>query len=243
MLAVVREANVRKFIVLIFAVALGIGISSAWAQMGWGPSIRIFAGKDNKMMQGCLTCPPQAPDSLFNLRSDYGRCANLGTSSDDVSLPCRKWPSEDVSPCSDQAKKPPLMFDDQGTYYGAFSLGGVHGHPDSVCNPESLYQSEGACRVVRDVCSGVALNYALEWQRTLNMGLCDGSKSLAWIDAAGKFIKLSDGAQFLVESKSRGQVLRDWFTGDPVYVCPGGRLASPRRREVIFATLSRRGSE
>lgn len=119
--------------------------------------IMIFGGKGHDVYLGCLNCPETAPDSIFNPNGKFGRCSSIY----DDNLFCRGLYSEyggkglykDQSACGSNAGDPPVIVDENGGYYGRFSLGGLYGHNDSVC--ASIYgkfRNEAVCEIVQRVC-------------------------------------------------------------------------------------------
>jgi hypothetical protein len=120
--------------------------------------IMIFGGKDHRTYLGCINCPRTARDSIFNDRGEYGRCP--GAFSDN--LFCRgpfkefgrKGAFQDLSACGSNASNPPVIVDDEGAYYGRFSIGGLFAHQDAVCSSSfsSRFRNKDACDVVEWVC-------------------------------------------------------------------------------------------
>lgn len=130
--------------------------SAAFDVEGQSRKIMIFGGRDHRTYLGCLNCPQSANDSIFNERGEYGHCP--GPFSDN--LFCRgpfkdfgsSGPFHDLSACGSGASEPPVIVDDDGGYYGRFSIGGPFGHSDSVCGTFSRFKNARVCEVVEWVC-------------------------------------------------------------------------------------------
>jgi hypothetical protein len=57
---------------------------------------------------------------------------------------------KDQSACGSNASKPPVIVDENGNYYGRFSLGRIYGHNDSVCAGVLYgdFRHQGTCEIV-----------------------------------------------------------------------------------------------
>jgi hypothetical protein len=147
------EAAARKRLEL---EALAAAIAAFRIAPGTSRKIMIFGGRSHGTYLGCLSCPSSAPDSIFNAYGGYGRCASHA----DRNLFCRgafaefgsSGPFDDASACSSGASDPPVILDEQGTYYGRFSVGEVFGHNDSVCSAFSHFNNRQGCDTVKWVC-------------------------------------------------------------------------------------------
>jgi hypothetical protein len=147
------EATARKRLEL---QALAGAIAAFRIAPGTSRKIMIFGGRGHGTYLGCLSCPSSAPDSIFNAYGGYGRCASHA----DRNLFCRgafaefgsSGPFDDASACSSGASDPPVIVDEQGAYYGRFSVGEVFGHNDSVCSAFSHFNNRQGCETVKWVC-------------------------------------------------------------------------------------------
>src|SRR3990172_1540629 len=119
--------------------------TTATTSQGQRYKIMIFGGESHKTYLGCLNCPTSARDSIFNRYGEYGHCP--GPFSDN--LFCRgpfkvfgsSGPFNDRSACGSSASDPPVIVDEEGSYYGRFSIGGPFGHGDSVCSTFGRFKS------------------------------------------------------------------------------------------------------
>ena len=202
----------------------------------WDTTFRVFGGKDGKLFLGCLTCDEGRDDSVFNHFGDFGKCPDTyGVKS----LYCRSWFTVDINPCAVDAREPPSIYDDQGNYYGRLSVGGLHGHPDSVCLTSSLYQTADACRLIQDICRTDLIfrrNYPVDPPRFLYLGRCRAGQTIKGIHDGAKIIELDDDSRWLVNERSREAVLGRWFLGDEVLLCRGDRMADPKRLSTIVVS-------
>jgi hypothetical protein len=143
----------RRWVAHASALAAIAGLSPAPSS---GTKIMVFAGKGHRRYLGCLSCPPSAPDSIFNPVGKFGHCGPFA----DDSLFCRgpfkgfgsSGPFDDLSGCASGASDPPVIVDEHGTYYGRFSIGGTFGHNDSVCGAFGRFRNPQACDTVAWVC-------------------------------------------------------------------------------------------
>ena len=137
------------FFALLFAV-----INAASAQEYH--KIVLFGGASHDIYLGCLNCTQSARDSIFNVLGPYGHCP--GPFSDNIFCrgPFKEFgstgPFHNHSACASSPSDPPAIVDEQGNYYGRFSLGDPFGHRDSVCALFSRFRSDEACRIVKWVC-------------------------------------------------------------------------------------------
>jgi hypothetical protein len=121
-----------------------------------GPKIMLFGGGNHKTYLGCLSCPEDAQDSIFNERGQFGHCA--GPFSDNLFCrgPFKEFgstgPFQDLSACATSASNPPVIVDEKGSYYGRFSVGGLFGHDDSACATIGRFKSNSVCEIVKWVC-------------------------------------------------------------------------------------------
>jgi hypothetical protein len=119
--------------------------------------IMIFGGEKHDVYLGCLNCSETASDSIFNSNGKFGKCSGIY----DDNLFCRgiykefggKGIYKDQSACGSNASEPPVIVDENGGYYGRFSLGGIYGHNDSVCaGIYGGFRHQGTCEIVQWVC-------------------------------------------------------------------------------------------
>ena len=133
-------------------------LGAATAAQGRRPKIMIFGGENHKTYLGCLSCPQSEWDSIFNKYGEYGHCAGPF----DDNLFCRgpfkefgtSGPFKNQSACGTSASDPPVIVDEEGRYYGRFSVGGTFAHSDAVCStsPFGRFRNSDACKVVEWVC-------------------------------------------------------------------------------------------
>jgi len=121
-----------------------------------GRKIMIFGGSGHDTYLGCLDCPASARDSIFNEQGDYGRCAggdNLFCRGDFAKFSPTGGFNK-FSACASGASDPPVIEDQQGTYYGRFSVGGPFGHNDAVCSSLvfTKFNNADLCKIVTSVC-------------------------------------------------------------------------------------------
>ena len=132
----------------------GVAAVSADAQRH---KIMIFGGSGHDTYLGCLDCPASARDSIFNEQGDYGHCAggdNLFCRGDFAKFSPTGGFNK-YSACASGASDPPVIEDQQGTYYGRFSVGGPFGHNDAVCSSLvfTKFNNADLCKIVTTVCS------------------------------------------------------------------------------------------
>lgn len=171
----VQERKVRKsitIVILAFFILLGCATSGSQRSsddladflVRYGeflanmrePKLMIFGGRGHKVYLGCLSCDQIAPDSIFNKRGYYGRCPGLLMGDN---LFCRgllsnygsKGLVSNTSACNSCASDPPIIVDEQGYYYGRFSITSICGHRDSVC-AFGHFRDTAICEVVKWVC-------------------------------------------------------------------------------------------
>lgn len=118
--------------------------------------IMIFGGKDHKTYLGCLNCAPEESDSIFNKSGEFGNCDNPFADNLYCRGPFKNFgptgPFHDLSACGSSASNPPVIVDEDGDYYGRFSIGGPFGHSDSVCASLGRFKHQEACEIVKMVC-------------------------------------------------------------------------------------------
>jgi hypothetical protein len=117
----------------------------------------IFGDDAHKTYLGCLNCNSYESDSIFNESGTFGHCVELFSEN----LYCRgifhKFGDDGMmqreSACSEYSSNPPVIVDQNGRYYGRFSVAGSFGHADSVCNDYGGFQNKEACDLVKAVCT------------------------------------------------------------------------------------------
>jgi hypothetical protein len=144
---------VRRLTILIWVV---LGSLTLYGQAhGQSTKLMIFGGQNHKTYLGCLSCTPEDPESIFNKNGRFGSCRLL-----EDSIFCRgpldeygtKSPIANLSACAPNASNPPVIVDQDGRYYGRFSVGGLLGHKDSVCAILNRFKNDDACALVQLVC-------------------------------------------------------------------------------------------
>ena len=116
----------------------------------------IFGGRGHTEYLGCLNCEAWESDSILNESGRFGHCPTVF----DDNLFCRgvfkefgeSGPFKNFSACSEYASDPPVIVDQNGRYYGRFSVGGVWAHRVAVCCWNGGFADEPPCRAVKWVC-------------------------------------------------------------------------------------------
>lgn len=149
--------------------AVGCGLQGLYGSAS--PSARpakvmVFGGNDHQTYLGCISCADTVFDSIFNDEGPYGaygctakfNCKNLFT---------RMYPNADFggdiygskfSACYSSASDPPVVVDQNGGYYGRFSIAeGWLAHKESVCQDtafSSLYKfaNPKVCEIAKWAC-------------------------------------------------------------------------------------------
>lgn len=139
------------------AVISGLGLRGpANTASAVGPRFLMVLGGPRFDFLGYLL-PPRHPQAVFEPTGAFGHC---DASADN--LFCRAEgktygsfaPSSARSACNVAATDPPVVVDEDGRYYGRFSVSdGIAGHTDSVCAPQGAYASRDGCYLVKWVCS------------------------------------------------------------------------------------------
>ena len=118
--------------------------------------VMIFGGRGHRAYLGCLNCPANAQDSIFNAYGKYGACPSAFTDNLYCRGPFKEFgssgPFHDESACANGASDPPVIVDSAGNYYGRFSVGGPFGHRDAVCGILGPHKDQGICQTVAWVC-------------------------------------------------------------------------------------------
>jgi hypothetical protein len=121
------------------------------------PKIMLFGGRGHEVYLGCVSCPRDAFDSIFNPSGPKGSCPAWPMEGKDSSLRCNGAFSEFTSvasahsACDSLARDPPVIVDQFGNYYGRLSTSSI-GHRDSVCHPLGRYKNSAACELAQHVC-------------------------------------------------------------------------------------------
>src|SRR5260370_27845871 len=86
--------------------------------------LMIFGGQDHKTYLGCLSCNEYAPDSVFN---SYGRNGSP-YSSQSIWNHYSEFgsPYSTYSACNPYASDPPVIVDQNGTFYGRLTVNEYH---------------------------------------------------------------------------------------------------------------------
>lgn len=145
----IREMVLRTLVIFIIMFAQNVAAADL--------KIMIFGGKGHDTYLGCLNCEFYVSDSIFNRSGKFSRCPGLY----DDNLFCRginkefgsKGLFKDQSACGTNASDPPVIVDEDGGYYGRFSIGGIYGHNDSVCaSIFGNFRDQKVCEIVEWVC-------------------------------------------------------------------------------------------
>lgn len=120
------------------------------------PPVLMVLGRPTFEFLGYLL-PARHPQAIFEPTSPLSHCEPGADN-----LFCRgvgktyggASPSSARSACNVAATEPPVVVDQNGRYYGRFSVSdGIAGHPDSVCAPQGAFASRDGCYLVKWVCS------------------------------------------------------------------------------------------
>jgi hypothetical protein len=112
---------------LVAGTAIAIAGCSAYLQglARWKPQhgsdeIVLYGGPDHATYLGCVNCSRYDSESVLNTDGPYGR-SDSGTS---IANPSSIFgsPYSEYSACNLFATDPPIIVDDQGTYYGRLSI-------------------------------------------------------------------------------------------------------------------------
>jgi hypothetical protein len=116
-----------------------------------GPvKLMLFGGSGHRTYLGCLTCPEYDTDSVFCSYGDHGSTY----SSTSIHTTYGEFGSSysSYSACSTYASDPPVIVDQNGGYYGRFSITS-YSHADSVCG-YGRFANDTACKLVNKICGG-----------------------------------------------------------------------------------------
>jgi len=126
------------------------------------PKLMIFGGENHETYLGCLNCSSAAADSIFNKSGRYRNCASMALGGDNLfcRLPFSEFGNttpinKHFSACNSNASDPPVLVDEEGRYFGRFSVAEVFGHTDSVCRdtPQNRFRSKEACKLITTICA------------------------------------------------------------------------------------------
>lgn len=107
--------------------------------------ILIFGGMNHKDFLGCLTCNQYSNNSVFNKFSTYGWANIFG-----VWNPFGEYKNQfsSTSACNEYAADPPVLVDQQGSFYGRLSVNQFIG--GSICGVTGIDQ---ICIALKIMCS------------------------------------------------------------------------------------------
>jgi hypothetical protein len=89
--------------------------------------LMIFGGEDHKTYLGCLNCNEYASDSITNAYGHYGSPYSAESIWNHYSQ--FGSPYSNYSACNPYASDPPVIVDQNGTYYGRMTVNQYHPQP------------------------------------------------------------------------------------------------------------------
>ena len=113
-----------------FAQGFAKGLANTPAYTGTNQKLMLFGGQNNKTYLGCLSCSEYSSDSILN---EYG---NYGSEYSDKSIwnEYGNFGSEysQYSPWNSYAMHPPVIVDEQGNFYGYFTINKYHAQRTTI---------------------------------------------------------------------------------------------------------------
>jgi hypothetical protein len=94
-------------------------VGSTSASAG-GVKLMIFGGENHDVYLGCLNCSEYATDSVLNEYGSYGSVYAATSIHNDYGRYGSAYSS--LRPCNPYATDPPVMVDDNGTFYGYLTV-------------------------------------------------------------------------------------------------------------------------
>lgn len=82
--------------------------------------LMIFGGRGHKTYLGCLSCNAYSSESVFNKYGTYGSSYSTTSILNHYSTFGSKYST--YSACNPYASDPPIVVDDNGTYYGRLTV-------------------------------------------------------------------------------------------------------------------------
>lgn len=95
---------------------------------------------------GCVTCPVDSPESIFNESGVYGSSAGAASIHNHTGV--YGSPASTLSACNESATSSPNIFDQQGCYYGRMTI-----NPLVADGPCGIHGDADLCDVLRDLCT------------------------------------------------------------------------------------------
>ena len=93
--------------------------------------ILVLGGEDNRVYLGCFSCQEFESDSVFNQLGRFGSSLSLTSVANRISqFGSRLSP---YSACNEMASHPPVLVDEDGTYYGELTVN--HNRPSRITAP------------------------------------------------------------------------------------------------------------
>lgn len=82
--------------------------------------ILVFGGEDHRVYLGCFSCNEREAESVFNQSGKFGSNISPTSVANRISqFGDRKSP---YSACNGDASRPPILVDEDGTYYGELTV-------------------------------------------------------------------------------------------------------------------------
>ena|SRR5579863_3513711 len=108
---------------LFLALLTMLSLSVAGAQVVTSPQghkIMIFGGSDHRTYLGCLSCSESQGDSVLNEFGEHGNPYH----SESLFNPYQEFgsPYSSTSACNPYASDPPVVVDEQGSFYGRLTI-------------------------------------------------------------------------------------------------------------------------
>jgi len=96
------------------------GLAASRGYNGGGHKIMIFGGSGHQTYLGCLSCSQFDAESVFNEYGHYGSVYSAQA----IMNPYSQFGSlySATSACNPYASDPPVIVDEQGTYYGRLTV-------------------------------------------------------------------------------------------------------------------------
>jgi hypothetical protein len=119
--SVARNLTVMARVIFAFLTMLSVSVAGAQVVTSrQGHKIMIFGGNDHKTYLGCLSCAESQGDSVLNEFGEHGNPYH----SDSLFNPYHEFgsPYSSTSACNPYASDPPVVVDEEGTFYGRLTI-------------------------------------------------------------------------------------------------------------------------
>lgn len=122
--------------------AFSEGVADVAAAKAASTKLMVFGGPGHDTYLGCLTCSANSSDSVLNEYSSYGNPYSSTSLFNSYSQ--FGSPYSDYSACNPMASDPPVVVDDDGTFYGRLTVNTYH--------PQALRSEETVTWLEHSVC-------------------------------------------------------------------------------------------